>query len=190
MKQYYTFLGSEQSGPFTLEELIYKIKAETLVWHEGLPEWQRADTIEELKNHFKSAPPPVPHNVTTTPVSVQAYAELEYEGRKIGIRRRIFIYSTIGITLIVGIIAYNNYNEEKAFENFQNEMRITELNQQLETAHKNLKNAKKELNDVTAFKVLRSKEKRNNEITNAENIVKSLEEEVKMLENQIKIINE
>lgn len=64
MKQYYIYLDNEQKGPYPLEEIIKQIKVDTLVWHEGMQDWQRADTIEEFKIHFKSVPPPVTFTTT------------------------------------------------------------------------------------------------------------------------------
>ena len=61
MKKFYYYDGKSQQGPFDIEELKLKgITKETMVWHEGLPEWKVANDIEELRDVFKmSTPPPI-----------------------------------------------------------------------------------------------------------------------------------
>jgi hypothetical protein len=60
MKKYFYSNGQEKEGPFTLEELKAKnILPKTLIWHEGLEDWQEATNIEELKELFELSPPPV-----------------------------------------------------------------------------------------------------------------------------------
>ncbi len=60
MRNYYANLGDIQEGPFSLDELkLKKITKETMVWYEGLEEWIAASNVEELKDLFKSTPPPI-----------------------------------------------------------------------------------------------------------------------------------
>lgn len=68
-KLYYYIKNNKQFGPFSLAELREKITSpKTLVWREGLPKWQMASDVEELKpffyektNHVNSIPPPMPY---------------------------------------------------------------------------------------------------------------------------------
>ncbi|MBC8106448.1 MAG: DUF4339 domain-containing protein [Anaerolineae bacterium] len=49
MQKYFFANGNEQRGPYSLEELAsFGLRPDTLVWHEGLTEWQRADAVPEL----------------------------------------------------------------------------------------------------------------------------------------------
>ena len=58
---YFVLLNEERKGPFTVEELAKKyITADVLVWHEGMKDWQRADSIEELQPIIKQLPPAPP----------------------------------------------------------------------------------------------------------------------------------
>lgn len=60
MKKYFYTDGSNNLGPFTLEELREKnIARETKVWFQELGEWKPAGTIPELSEIFKLVPPPV-----------------------------------------------------------------------------------------------------------------------------------
>lgn len=61
MKKYYLHNGTEQQGPFDIEELKSKnITKTTEVWYEGITEWIEAGKVEELNDVFKTnAPPPI-----------------------------------------------------------------------------------------------------------------------------------
>jgi len=65
MKKYYYTDGTNDFGPFTLEELRGKpITKETYVWYEGLDEWVLAADVEELYPLFTSTPPPIRKQAT------------------------------------------------------------------------------------------------------------------------------
>jgi hypothetical protein len=58
MKKFHIIINDLQQGPFTVDELKEKcIQRNTLVWAEGMSDWQTADSIQELSGIF---PPPVP----------------------------------------------------------------------------------------------------------------------------------
>lgn len=60
MKKYFYAKGSDQVGPLTLEELKKAdIQPNTLVWYEGLPGWEPAEGLEELREIFELMPPPL-----------------------------------------------------------------------------------------------------------------------------------
>lgn len=64
MKKYFIVENNQQAGPFSIEELRAKaISAYTLVWFEGMANWQQADTIAELNSLFVTPlPPPLADN--------------------------------------------------------------------------------------------------------------------------------
>ena len=60
MKKYFYTDGTNNFGPFTLEELREKsITRETQVWFQELGEWKPAGTVPELNDIFKFVPPPI-----------------------------------------------------------------------------------------------------------------------------------
>ncbi|WP_294824868.1 DUF4339 domain-containing protein [uncultured Flavobacterium sp.] len=65
------------------------------------------------------------------------------------------------------------------------ELRMTEINEQLTTAYGNLENAKRKLNDVSGFKLLRSSSARHEQVTAAENVVESWKTEISNLEAEL-----
>jgi TM2 domain-containing membrane protein YozV len=49
MSCYYLADGAVQRGPFAISDLPGQgLRGETLVWKEGMPQWRRADQVEEL----------------------------------------------------------------------------------------------------------------------------------------------
>ncbi|MCW2118893.1 GYF domain-containing protein [Flavobacterium sp. 7A] len=66
MNSYFLHNGTDSTGPFTIEELkIKNIKATTPVWCQGMPDWQTAAEVPELKNLFIVTPPPIKTTVIT-----------------------------------------------------------------------------------------------------------------------------
>jgi uncharacterized membrane protein YhaH (DUF805 family) len=60
MKKYYYANSSTKIGPLNLEQLKKaNIDENTLVWYEGLENWQKANKIEDLKDLFELNPPPI-----------------------------------------------------------------------------------------------------------------------------------
>jgi TM2 domain-containing membrane protein YozV len=62
---YYFAIGGEQRGPFPKEQLLAQgLRPDTMVWTEGMAQWQRADSVVDLRSLFAaaagSAPPPIP----------------------------------------------------------------------------------------------------------------------------------
>ncbi len=65
MKKYHVVLEGNQRGPLSTDEIKGLIQAgnftqTTMVWKEGLPQWQTANTIDEVNALFGSIPPPLP----------------------------------------------------------------------------------------------------------------------------------
>lgn len=60
MKKYFYSKNNEQIGPVTFEELKKAdIKPNTLIWYEGLSNWEPAESLEDLKEIFELIPPPL-----------------------------------------------------------------------------------------------------------------------------------
>jgi len=60
MKKYFYLDGSDNLGPYTLEELKERnITRETKVWFQELGEWKPAGSLCELDELFKVIPPPI-----------------------------------------------------------------------------------------------------------------------------------
>jgi hypothetical protein len=78
MKEYFFLKGKDQNGPFTVEQLVNKkLTNDTLIWTEGMDNWQKLKDIPDLMKLLKpkSVPPPPPiimdENIIKTEVSGQ-----------------------------------------------------------------------------------------------------------------------
>lgn len=71
MSEYYILNGSEQQGPYTIDQLRGRVTPQTYVWREGLPDWIRAGDLPELSGLLVpegslSAPPPTQGQTVAT----------------------------------------------------------------------------------------------------------------------------
>lgn len=79
MVRYFYSDGIQNHGPLTLEELKRKsIQPDTLIWHEGMSDWKRADRIDELREVIPLVPPPLPPRNNINEVA-DSYSDLDYE---------------------------------------------------------------------------------------------------------------
>lgn len=56
-KIYYYLDGDKRLGPYSLGQLVGKIDGSTLVWYDGLDDWELAYDIDELRSFLELAPP-------------------------------------------------------------------------------------------------------------------------------------
>lgn len=110
MKKFYLHSGTDQQGPFDIEELKSKnITKETSIWHEGLSEWTTAKEIDELKDLFKTATPPPFGAKTTTPPPINKTITSETKTvqepaiKKEKSRRRVFILAGLVVIVVGGL---------------------------------------------------------------------------------------
>lgn len=69
MSEYYILNGSEQQGPYTIDQLRGRVTPQTLVWREGLPDWIRAGDLPELSGLLApegTVPTPAQGQITGT----------------------------------------------------------------------------------------------------------------------------
>ncbi len=76
MKEYFFLKNKDQNGPFTIDQLADKgLTNETLIWTDGMVNWEKLKDIPELTQILKpkSVPPPPPNEfdekITKTEVS-------------------------------------------------------------------------------------------------------------------------
>lgn len=83
MKRFYLHNGTEQQGPFDIEDLKTKnISRETPIWYEGLDEWTTTEKVEELKLLFNSTPPPFETTKAIPPPLRKTHAQVTSEPAK------------------------------------------------------------------------------------------------------------
>ena len=77
MQKYFFANGNEQRGPYSLEELAsFGLRPDTLVWHEGMSEWRRADLVPELVAQIQVAQRAAP----SQPNVPREQTQLNYQG--------------------------------------------------------------------------------------------------------------
>jgi hypothetical protein len=132
MKTYYIHNGTENSGPFILEELkAKKITKTTLVWSEGMDEWKYAGDIAELKNIIAAVPPPL-HKIPLLPIEQENEQEVKIRKTILGLDKSIF-FLACGITaLIIATLIFDRYQENRSTELEQKNSQTEFRNQQLE----------------------------------------------------------
>jgi len=62
---FYVAENGQQTGPFSVEQIAGMVQAgrytkETLVWRQGMAQWQRAAAVPEMATLFAAVPPPLP----------------------------------------------------------------------------------------------------------------------------------
>jgi len=73
---YYLGDGGVQRGPFEGQELLAQgMRADSLVWKEGMVQWQPAGMVPELQSLLQTAPPSLPAPYAATPAPM-AYSNL------------------------------------------------------------------------------------------------------------------
>jgi membrane protease subunit (stomatin/prohibitin family) len=65
MEQYYVAVNGQQSGPYPLATFVQMIqsgqlRADSVVWKNGMAGWAAANTLPELAAYFSAPPPPPP----------------------------------------------------------------------------------------------------------------------------------
>ncbi len=121
MKKYYLHNGSQQDGPFDIEELKARgINKETPIWYEGLNAWTKAGVLPELNILFAIMPPPfVPFS--NEPQFVPAQPQFNQDKKTIyplpPIAKKkknvvgivLILIGVLGTIAIISIIGYNYY---------------------------------------------------------------------------------
>lgn len=117
MKKYFLHSGTEQQGPFDIEELkLKKITKDTPIWHDGIPDWTTAGNIEELKSILTTTPPPFATKLTTSPVQkpvTQQKIVVDKSKQSSSTGRRLLILAGIVVLTLVGIFVYKQIENQQ-----------------------------------------------------------------------------
>ncbi len=120
MKKYHYSVGENHFGPFSIEELRdAKISKGTMIWFEGLDNWVPAGEVEDLKDLFKSIPPPLninkqpPPPISVTKKNRSNISNSEIPQKKYKNKIVIGILSLIAIIIIIAILKINSNKPDK-----------------------------------------------------------------------------
>ena len=96
---YFYLSGDRQMGPFTHDELKNQhINRDTLVWYDGIPDWEKASNIEALRDLFIT-PPPFPKKDEKESGTTKAQTRPQTDKKKSKI-----VGLVLGILLVVAVI--------------------------------------------------------------------------------------
>ncbi|MBL7902991.1 MAG: DUF4339 domain-containing protein [Bacteroidia bacterium] len=116
MKIYFLHNGTEQQGPFDIEDLKTKnINKKTPIWHEGLENWTTADKIGDLKELFETkSPPPFNEPKITPPPISKTNSDRNKTDPPTKRKRKTGTWVVIGfiatLLIVSGIMVINNPN--------------------------------------------------------------------------------
>ncbi len=132
MKKYYLHIGTENSGPFDIEELKEKKLTKTSpVWFEGMQQWKTAGEIPELNQLFIPNPPPFSPFSTPEPE-----IKVEKESKEItilGMSKNNLLIVVAAIIILIGItvlkVSEENRSRELKLKNHKTEIENYKLEQ-------------------------------------------------------------
>ena len=212
MSKFYIHIDDQQQGPFTTDELKdLKIARETMVWFEGEEDWKKAVEIEELQEIFKSIPPPlVNKEIEDAKISID---KEKPSRKKKGLTVVVFLILLIGafgsywyiIQQAKQVQMLRQIEEQKikiqeleeikadrlAIEQknaaiaSQRQLELESLYYELNQAITNLRAAEIRLNEIQEFRLLRTPSKKQQQIQQQLEYIRSWENEVDRLNMEI-----
>jgi len=204
MEKFYIQEDDQQQGPFSIEELKeLKITRETMTWYEGVADWKEAGEIEELKELFKSIPPPLKSNP-------KVLSEIRKD------KTKLILFISALVIALVGILVYQNQQAKIESKINQQSLQLQDQNwkiQQQESAEEaqkaeadkkqraadlatlqsqydnalnTLRKCQIQLNDDQKFKLLRTPAEKQSELDRDLESIRNWEKEVDRLKKEIK----
>lgn len=115
MKKYYLHNGTENSGPFDLEELKTKeVTKTTPVWFDGMDNWKTAGEIPELTRLFIAVPPPI--TSFSAPPPTPKKEKKGTERKILGLSRNTFLIVFGLLSLTTATLVFNTIQENRSRE--------------------------------------------------------------------------
>jgi hypothetical protein len=100
--EYFFAEGDQQRGPYTLEQLApLGLKADTLVWHDGMPEWTAASAVPELAPLFASRQPIAGVVAPTAPTPALVYQSVGTTRTTNGMAIASLVLGIVGLVTMV-----------------------------------------------------------------------------------------
>lgn len=118
MKKYFLHDGSQQAGPFDIEELKSKnLNQDTPIWFEGLEEWTTINKVDELKEIITVTPPPFatklasPPPVQKPPTQQKIFVDKPKQSSSTW--RTLLIIGGIVVLALIGFFIYNKIEQQQ-----------------------------------------------------------------------------
>jgi uncharacterized protein HemX len=197
MSKFHIYKDEQQQGPFTLDELRdLKITRETMVWFEGEDNWKAAVEIEELKEIFKSVPPPLQTNqpVMPSPMGDEQNKEENKSIFDVNFKKKntslIIVIIAILVVGGIGTLLYLNQQAEMLRQIEVQQAKIQQqeleaLKSEYNQAITNLRAAEIQLNEIQKFQLLRTASEKQQQIQEQLEYIRSWENEADRLKKEI-----
>ena len=157
MKKYFLHNGTEQQGPFDIEDLKSKnIDKDTPMWYEGIPDWTTAGKIDDLKELIKTTTPPQFGAIQTPPPLKKTQTRPSNSPETPKKKKKLLFYSLLSISILIiigGSFWFYKYSQhQKTIKQQEIEMKLQQVNveaakqeqeekrQQIENTKKNIRN--------------------------------------------------
>ena len=132
MKKFFLHDGSQQAGPFDIEQLKSKnLNSDTPIWFEGLDEWTTISKVDELKEIITATPPPFATKMASPPPVQKPAAQqrvLVDKPKQNSSGRRSLIIAGVVVLALIGFFIYNQIQHQQ----YQNDREST-INAQEDT---------------------------------------------------------
>ncbi len=118
MKQYhYINTAGQQAGPLSLDELQKIISPSTMIWCEGMENWQPANTVIDIGAVPPTAPPAYITEIPQSPCLNTTQTQAKPENLQTWIFRAIIFYCILlAINIITTFIGEHRYQYEMKIE--------------------------------------------------------------------------
>lgn len=118
MKKYFLHDGSQQAGPFDIEELKSKnLNRDTPIWCEGLEEWTTISKVDELKEIITATPPPFAAKLASPPPvqksATQQKVFVDKPKQSSSTVRRLLIIGGVVVLALIGLFIYNQIQHQQ-----------------------------------------------------------------------------
>lgn len=218
MRKFYIEKNGQQSEALTLDQLIENgVTRETMIWTEGMTNWDKAGNVTDVQSIFTRIPPPLR---TAVPPPISIGTDVEKSSFLGANRSKILMLSTAIVFVLVLVYSFGNKSSsDMEIQTFENSAIIQQQQQQLEeqnakiakqeaieraralkekqnkinelqidiyNTERQIEQAKSDLNNATAFKLLRTNSERNNDINFANENLRIAEENLRILKADLK----
>jgi hypothetical protein len=130
--KYFISINDNQNGPYDKDELLSNgLTRDSLVWTEGMEDWNKAGEVEDLKHLFGQIPPPINKNIPPKPTIVSNPVTNNSTNSKKG------VFIGLGLALVIGsvILFAMKGNDEPITET--NKEEITAIDDELHNSESN-----------------------------------------------------
>jgi len=196
MQKFYIHKDDKQQGPFSTDELKdQKISRDTMVWFEGADNWKKAIEVDDLKEIFKSIPPPLQTNSPVIPPPLVDNKPKEVSKQTVDekpTKKKTTLIIVVVAVLLVGGLGTFIYTNQQAKQveiqrqiEEQRQAELESLKYEYDNSVTTLRAAKIRLNEIQQFQLLRTASEKQQQVQAQLESIRSWENEGDRLKKEI-----